>query len=159
MTIFLCKLKNWLLYNSFLYEAPISLIIILTMTYFYQKKNYEECEKAYIITFAACSCIHYIFYVIVYHLPPHPATWKILNTNLLKDSVKWSLYIIVDIVIWRFIMLFAHRFITNRKLLYAVLITLCSLYILFYGILFYKSDILGPLVYRISCLIPENVTY
>lgn len=149
--------RNFILFNCN-FDIPISIILILAMTILFRKKSWKKCVKAYLLTFLIASGIHYIFYVIVYHLPPG-AEWKIFSMSLLKNAIGWSFYIIINSILWRFIIAIFYKIIPN-KILFALIFTITfCLYTLFYVfILADEMNIFDPLLYKIFNKIP-NIRY
>ena len=54
------KIKNWLIYNDYLYLIPISLVLILIFSFIYRNKSFKKCMEAS-MAFLVCVLLHYIF--------------------------------------------------------------------------------------------------
>lgn len=150
------KLCIWLNYNQYVYDMPISIILILTMTIILRKKSWKKCGISFLKTFIICTLIHYSLFLFVHkNIPPAP-TWRIFSMSLLKDSIHWSFFIIINLILWRLIMAFYYKVLPNKLAFIAVVSISFVLFALFYiFILIFEEKLFCPLLHPIFDLIPD----
>lgn len=153
------KLCFWLLYNQYVYDTPISIILILTMTILFRKKSWKKCGIAFLLTFIICTLIYYSFFVIIYYITPPGPAW-IFSMLLLKESIHWSFYIIVNLILWRLIMAFYYRVLPNKRAFVIVVSISFVLFALFYiFILIFEKDLFSPQLPSTIYINKENIFF
>lgn len=156
------KLCIWLNYNQYVYDTPISIILILTMTIIFRKKSWKKCGIGFLKTFIICILIYYSLFLFIYktirpvfNIPP-AYTWRIFSMPLLKDSIHWSFFIIINLILWRLIMTFYYRVLPNKFAFIAAVSISFVLFALFYiFILIFENKLFCPLLHPIFNLIPD----
>lgn len=148
----MAELRYWLLWNTYKYEIPISLILIFTLTFLYRKKSWKECGKAYLWIFIISACIHYVFYAIVYQLLLDPE-WHVLSMGLVKDAVRWSYNNLINLIILRLIMKGLQRMIPIKVICYVVFTFVACVYLIFLSI--YVQYFLGILLFPFINFVPD----
>ena len=125
----------WLMFNGNTYLKPISLIIIFFLTFLCRKKSWKTCWKVFGLAFVICTLAHYIFFSVLYHiwLPGgYVATYKILNTAVLYDAIRWSFPTLINFPLWKLILDISPKLISNKTIRNILLVLMICLYILFF---------------------------
>lgn len=121
------RLHHWLDYHEYEIDMPIAIILILTMTILFRKKSWKKCCLAFLLTFVICIFICYFFLSFLHPLPLG-TEWKIYSMNLLKDSIHWSFFIIINLILWRLTMAFFYRVLPNKR---AFVTVVCIMFLLY----------------------------
>lgn len=151
----MAKLRNWLIFNHYIYLIPTSLILTLSLTYLFRNKNWKICIRCFVIAFIMSTLCHHFFYVFVYHLKPG-LTWHIFSTSLLKDAIDWSFYPLLNFLILRSILGILRLCRAKKAVRIIIFLLICCLYVMFYVLIWvYESRLFDPLLYLILNRIPE----
>lgn len=100
----------------------ISLILIFTLTFLCQKKNWKECGKIWGIAFLLCTCIHYIFFAVLE---------REMSKALLADSIQWSFCTLLNFLFLRFLIEILREY-AEKSLCFVMLGIVILCYLLFF---------------------------
>lgn len=146
---------SWTLFNERKYLIPISLLVSFSLTLFCRNKSRKKCFKVFGFAFVIGTLCNYFFFVILRHIEPG-TTWNILSTYLLKNSVLWSFYTMINFLILRSMWGILHLCKIKKRLYVVVLLPVYSLFIIFYPwIEFYEACLFHPFLNAILDMIPD----
>jgi len=155
--IYMNKLQHWLIYNSYKYLTPISLILIFTLTYLYRNKSWKKCIRCFGVAFLIGTLCNHFFFVWVLQLKPGlTAGHDILLRDYLEKAVDWSFYTMLNFLLLRSVLGILHLCRAKKAVCIIVLLPVCYLYIMFYLLIeIYESYLFDPFLHPICNKIAE----
>lgn len=143
------------------YKNLIPIVLIFILTILLRKKNWKKCGIIYFIAFFMCICSYYLINI-NYHMPPEKAVaWKYFSKCVLRGSIRWSLYILLNLVLWRFVIAFYYglakfyNVMAKKRIFVTIFAITYSIFIYRYiDILEFEGSLFESLINKIFNLIP-----